>query len=451
MTEVPEYLLERSRARRAALGLGGGGEAPAPAGDSRGGDASPATAAPRRRPPAAAPPPRRSAPVGSAHRDAAHLRRPGRAPQRYPGVDDAGDPHPAPVGDHLPGGVRRVEHRRRAGAPASRDLPAGGLRELPRRPGPGWRRSRAGRRRGRPRPSPTRPTTMKFVSEGSSKIKGQPYGDPAREGGQRVAASGGMPSFAGQLTEEEITAVVTLRTRRALEFEQCRPPRDRPRRPGGRGRPLGCGLRLLAGRSGPRRGGRREEALPPGQDLRRRADAPGGQAARRHGPGRRPGRRGPPLRRPALDRLRQDDRAAVARAARVPPPRLRHHPPRPRPDGGRAGGEGGGAGPAGHGGDRAQPRRRHPPGRGRQEQGHGRHHHGERHVHGGRRRGQLPVRAGPGLRPATGPTPSAWPSGATSPRPGRTSRGSSPTSTCATRRATCCPATGGSSPWATGG
>ena len=49
---------------------------------------------------------------------------------------------------------------------------------------------------------------MKFVSEGSSKIKGQPYGDPAREGGQRIAASGGMPSFAGQLTEEEITAVV---------------------------------------------------------------------------------------------------------------------------------------------------------------------------------------------------------------------------------------------------
>ena len=49
----------------------------------------------------------------------------------------------------------------------------------------------------------------KFVSEGSSKIKGQPYGDPAREGGQHTAASGGMPSFAGQLSAEEITAVVT--------------------------------------------------------------------------------------------------------------------------------------------------------------------------------------------------------------------------------------------------
>jgi mono/diheme cytochrome c family protein len=49
---------------------------------------------------------------------------------------------------------------------------------------------------------------LKFVHEGSSKIKGQPYGDPAREGGQHIANSGGMPSFAGQLTEEEITAVV---------------------------------------------------------------------------------------------------------------------------------------------------------------------------------------------------------------------------------------------------
>jgi mono/diheme cytochrome c family protein len=48
-----------------------------------------------------------------------------------------------------------------------------------------------------------------FVHTGSSGIKGQPYGDPAREGGQHIAKSGGMPSFAGQLTDEEITAVVT--------------------------------------------------------------------------------------------------------------------------------------------------------------------------------------------------------------------------------------------------
>lgn len=46
MTEIPEHLLERSRARRAALGLGGGesGAAPAPAAPS--GEAAPAEAKP---------------------------------------------------------------------------------------------------------------------------------------------------------------------------------------------------------------------------------------------------------------------------------------------------------------------------------------------------------------------------------------------------------------------
>ena len=52
---------------------------------------------------------------------------------------------------------------------------------------------------------------------------------------------------------------------------------------------------------------------------------------------------------------------------------------------------------------------------------------------------------------ATGPTPRAWPSAGTSRRPATTSRGSSPTSTSATKRAMSCPATGGSSRWATGG
>ncbi len=47
-----------------------------------------------------------------------------------------------------------------------------------------------------------------FVKAGSSPIKGQPYGDPGRPGGQRIAKSGGMPSFASQLTDEEIADVV---------------------------------------------------------------------------------------------------------------------------------------------------------------------------------------------------------------------------------------------------
>ena len=51
MTQVPEYLLQRSRERRAALGLppSGGGEGPAPAAPAEGGEApaaAPAAAAP---------------------------------------------------------------------------------------------------------------------------------------------------------------------------------------------------------------------------------------------------------------------------------------------------------------------------------------------------------------------------------------------------------------------
>src|SRR5690242_11702644 len=46
MTQVPEYLLQRSRERRAALGLppSGGGEAPAPAAPAEGGEAGDAAA-----------------------------------------------------------------------------------------------------------------------------------------------------------------------------------------------------------------------------------------------------------------------------------------------------------------------------------------------------------------------------------------------------------------------
>jgi mono/diheme cytochrome c family protein len=49
-----------------------------------------------------------------------------------------------------------------------------------------------------------------WVKTGSqTKPKGTPYGDPARPGGQHIVNSGGMPAFGGQLSEEEIAAVVT--------------------------------------------------------------------------------------------------------------------------------------------------------------------------------------------------------------------------------------------------
>jgi mono/diheme cytochrome c family protein len=49
---------------------------------------------------------------------------------------------------------------------------------------------------------------VEFVKQGSGPIRGQPYGDPGRPGGPHVAASGGMPGFGTQLSDEEIRAVV---------------------------------------------------------------------------------------------------------------------------------------------------------------------------------------------------------------------------------------------------
>jgi len=47
-----------------------------------------------------------------------------------------------------------------------------------------------------------------WVADGSAPKRGQPYGDPSRPGGPRPAASGGMPSFKGQLSPDEIKTVV---------------------------------------------------------------------------------------------------------------------------------------------------------------------------------------------------------------------------------------------------
>jgi mono/diheme cytochrome c family protein len=55
---------------------------------------------------------------------------------------------------------------------------------------------------------PDEPEHTAWVENGSQGVKGQPYGDPAREGGQRVATQGAMPGFASTLSAEEIAAVV---------------------------------------------------------------------------------------------------------------------------------------------------------------------------------------------------------------------------------------------------
>jgi len=49
-----------------------------------------------------------------------------------------------------------------------------------------------------------------WVDTGSGPHKGQPYGDPNRPGGQHIAKTGAMPPFKGTLTDDQIKNVVTF-------------------------------------------------------------------------------------------------------------------------------------------------------------------------------------------------------------------------------------------------
>jgi mono/diheme cytochrome c family protein len=221
MTEVPEYLLERSRARRAALGLGGGsapaasgpagapaggGGAPAggggaPAGGGGGGGDGGAAAATGAPAPAAAP---AAAPAPA-------------ATEALPTYVDAGPRSGIPVW-MMPVLVvlplwavvylgAFVEHSAAGGVRSGQEIftsicstchgpqGQGGV-------GPKLAGGEAAKT------FPDMAAQVEFVSKGSSAIKGQPYGDPAREGGQHVANTGGMPAWAGQLSPAEIQAVV---------------------------------------------------------------------------------------------------------------------------------------------------------------------------------------------------------------------------------------------------
>ena len=217
-------------------------------------------------------------------------------------------------------------------------------------------------------------------------------------------------------------------------------------------------LRLLAGPSGLGRRGRREEGVPPREDLRGRPHATGRPAAGRHGPGGGPGRF-PPLRGPTRLRVRPLHRHALAGAPELPRLRLHHHAPRPRRAGRRARGGGGGHPAPGHRGDGAS-RRRDRPALGPTADAHRCHGQGEgsgEHPHhpwplrrGGRR---IQFAGGPHARHDTAPGPAHGhgPARLLPVRPPRRPASSSRTSTSATPRATWSPGTAGSSPWATAG
>src|SRR5207248_7886320 len=211
MAQVPEYLLQRSRERRAALGLppSAGGEAAAPAAPAEGGE----TAAPE----AAVPTPA-EAPVPAVAAAAPAVTEPEPVPYVEPPAARSGIPAwVVPVLALLP-----IWAFAYVGAlnPASTAAPIltpiqQGAQVFAKNCSP----CHGAQGEGGVGPKlaggeakltfPNEADHITWVETGSAPHKGQPYGDPNRAGGQHVAKTGGMPPFKGQLTDAQIQAVVT--------------------------------------------------------------------------------------------------------------------------------------------------------------------------------------------------------------------------------------------------
>jgi mono/diheme cytochrome c family protein len=207
VTEVPDYLLERSRQRRAALGLPGG-EAPAGGG---GGTAAPAPSgggvATAEATPAAGPQPAAAATA------TAVVAEPVPAVAVDTGPRSGIPVWMMPVLLILPfwamvymgafaepaaeGGPRTGPQIYASAGCGSCHGPTGGGGVGPKLSGGETKLT-----------FPNVDDMVKWINEGSSPVRGQPYGDPGRPGGQRGPASGGMPAFATQLSPEEVTTVV---------------------------------------------------------------------------------------------------------------------------------------------------------------------------------------------------------------------------------------------------
>jgi len=221
MAQVPEYLLERSRERRAALGLPpfGGGEAPAPSAPAEGAEAPAAGA--ETPPPAGGVPAPTEAPVPAAAAEApapvateaevAHYLAPPAARSGIPAwvvpvlallpiwafayVGALNPPSTAaPVLTPIQQGAQTFAktcspcHGATGGGGVGPKL-AGGEAKLT---------------------FPNAADQIAWVDSGSiSKAKGTPYGDPSRPGGQHVVHVAGMPPFKGTLTDAQIQNVVT--------------------------------------------------------------------------------------------------------------------------------------------------------------------------------------------------------------------------------------------------
>jgi mono/diheme cytochrome c family protein len=225
MTEVPEYLLQRSRERRAALGL-----APAE------GDAGPAAEG-------EAP----AAPPAAAEGAGAGTSPPAAAPAGSVAVAERAAPPAAATGGIEPAALTaylETEARTRTGVPVwmipvlallpiwafaylgALSPPSKGAAALTplqlgsqvfakncspchgATGGGGVGPKLAG---GEAKLTfPTEADHIAWVETGSAAKKGQKYGDPNRPGGQHGPATGGMPPFKGTLTDAQIKAVVTF-------------------------------------------------------------------------------------------------------------------------------------------------------------------------------------------------------------------------------------------------
>jgi mono/diheme cytochrome c family protein len=215
VTEVPEYLLRRSRERREALGLapeGGGSSGDAPEGAAA--TATATEAPPAEQPSASTPAVPDAAPPAAAA--ATEVETPTEALPTYlppPGPKNGIPVWMYPVLAVLPlwailylgsfgsrgGPVSPIDQGRQiyASACASCHGPAGGGGIGPKLSGGESALT-----------FPNEEDHVTWVQNGSSSKKGQPYGDPARAGGARVASTGQMPGFSGQLSDAQIRAVV---------------------------------------------------------------------------------------------------------------------------------------------------------------------------------------------------------------------------------------------------
>jgi mono/diheme cytochrome c family protein len=204
VTEVPEHLLQRSRERRAALGLGGGDEGGAPAAAApagQGASEAEASSAPVPAAAAAAPVAFEEPPPPPPPPYVAEIART-RVPLWVMPVLIA-----LPFWGILYFGAFGTRHTEAAAPPdgaaiytsncASCHGPAGqgGV-------GPALENGESALT------FPEEADHISWVQTGSGPFAGQTYGDPDREGGPR-ASKGLMPGFAGTLSDAEIQAVVT--------------------------------------------------------------------------------------------------------------------------------------------------------------------------------------------------------------------------------------------------